>query len=273
MITMESDRLAINLLEAVAVAQVAGEPLDVAGLAAKLTMDPPELQREIEDAVAAGLMLVGDQRDAVPLLLDAGRQYLGRDGRVPEEVLRFLPRTIDDLNARQALLEGGSLLVHEFRAALIDGSGIEHAADLVPPAFAAAIDKHLALDLYAAAVAVMARLSAGDHPGCVGEEIVAVQLLEEARTLLERDAEKGKLTEQEVAGAVDELRGLLGLFVDDEVLAMFEMDEPADAAVAEHGRSHRRQGEIHRRVEAWFRPFDGTVPTGYLTDRTDDVSG
>jgi hypothetical protein len=273
MMTVESDRLAINLLEAVAVAQVAGEPLDVAGLAAKFNVDRPELQRELEDAVGAGLMLVGDQPDAVPLLLDAGRQYVSRDGRVPEEVLRFLPRTIDDLNARQVLLEGGSLLVHEFRAALLEGSGTEHAADLVPPAFAAAVDKHLALDLYAAAVAVMARLSAGDHPGCVGEEIVAVQLLEEARMLLERDGENAKLTEQEVAAAADELRGLLGLFVDDDVLAMFEMEEPADAGVGEHGRSNRRERIVDRRVEAWFRPFDGTLPTGYLADRSDEGGG
>jgi hypothetical protein len=270
--TMESDRVAIRLLRAAAVAQLAGEPLDVSGLAAELDVDQPELQREIEDASAAGLMVVGDQLDAVPLLLDAGRQYISRDGRVPEEVLRFLPRTIDDLNARQALLEGGSLLVHEFRAALLEGSGIEHAADLVPPTFAAAVDKRLALDLYAAAVALMARLSAGDHPGCVGEEIVAVQLLEVTRMLLEREAEKGERTEQEVAAAADELRGLFGLFVDDHVLAMFEVEKPAHAPVGGHGRSNRRQGAVDRRVEAWFRPFEGTLPTGYLADRIDDVS-
>lgn len=65
----------------------------------------------------------------------------------------------------------------------------------MPPAFIQAVDRRLALDLYTAAVALMARLSAGEPAGCVGEDIVAVTLLDEARSWLETRAEGGKISE------------------------------------------------------------------------------
>lgn len=268
---MDNVRLAIKLLQAVGVAQAADEQLDLDDLAAELGVSRPEVEHEINQAVRAGLMLDADESSTKPMLLDSGRQYIARDGHVPDDVLGFLPRTIDDLNTRQALLEGGTMLVDEFRAALLNGTGLEHAAELVPRAFAGAVDERLALNLYAAAVALMARLSAGDRAACVAEEIVAVRLLEEARMLLELGVDRGELAEDEAAAATDELRGLLGLFEDDDVLAMFEMEEPADAAVAAHDSINRQLGAADQRVEAWFRPFGGTPSTGYLADRPDDV--
>jgi hypothetical protein len=61
---------------------------------------------------------------------------------------------------------------------------------LVPPAFAQAVDESLALNLFAASVALMAHLSDGRPASCVAEEIVAVQLIEEARSDLEVSHEK-----------------------------------------------------------------------------------
>lgn len=116
-----------------------------------------------------------------PLLRDAGRQYLARQGEVPREVLRFLPHEVDDLNAREALLVAGTVLVDEFRDHVLQGRGIEYAEGLVPPAFEQAVTERLALDLFAAAVALLARLSDGRPAGCVAEEILAVGLIEGAK--------------------------------------------------------------------------------------------
>lgn len=42
------------------------------------------------------------------------------------------------------------------------------------------------------------------------------------------------------------------------------MEEPADAALAEHDPVNQQLGVADQRVESWFRPFGGTLPTGYL---------
>jgi hypothetical protein len=60
-------------------------------------------------------MLTGEDRHDSPRLLDAGRQFLAARGDVPRGELTFLPRAIDDLHARQALIHGGTVLVDEFR--------------------------------------------------------------------------------------------------------------------------------------------------------------
>jgi hypothetical protein len=51
----------------------------------------------------------------------------------------------------------------------------------VPEAFAPAITERIAIDLFAASVALMARLSDNEPAGCVAEEVVAVVAMEEAR--------------------------------------------------------------------------------------------
>jgi biotin operon repressor len=256
----------IALLQAAGVAQAANEPLDLAALASELDMSEQAVGLEIEQLEAAGLMLTGQQDHESPLLLDAGRQFLAAGGEVSWDVLDFLPRVIDDLHARQALIHGGVVLVDEFRYQHLNGDPAAHAAELVPPAFSEAVDEALALDLFAAAVALMARLSDGLPAGCVAEEILAVRLIEHATVQLETRADNGELTEAETSSAVEKLRGLFELFEDDDVLNMFDMEEPADAALAGHDRINVQMGVADQRVENWFKPFGGTTPTGYLSN-------
>jgi len=262
----ETTRIRMALLQAAAVAQAADEPFDPAALAEHLHASEPSLRGEVEELDRAGLLLSGVGEAQPPLLLSAGRQYLASGGDISSEVLDFLPRVIDDLHARGALLHGGVVLVDEFRDQLLHGDAAEYAAaHLVPPAFAEAVDQTLALNLFAASVALMARLSCGMPAGCVAEEIIAVRLVEEARDRLQARCEDGQLTEREASAAIDELHGLFELFEDDDVLAMFEMSEPADAALAGHDPLNRMTGVADQRLESWFKPFGGTIATGYIT--------
>lgn len=187
---------------------------------------------------------------------------------MPAEVLGFLPNFIEDLNTRSALIESGAFLIDEFRAAILSGRAAEHAAELVPNAFAGAADDALALRLYAAAVALMARLSCGRAAGCLAEEIVAVALMDEAEARLEYEVDIGELEPEEAEAAVGQLRGIFELFEDDDVLDLFKMEEPSDAAVAGHSWINRQAGVVDQRIEAWFRPFGGVVATGHLDERT-----
>jgi hypothetical protein len=54
----------------------------------------------------------------------------------------------------------------------------------------------------------------------------------EARALLELEREAGELGADAFDRATDSLRGLFELFQDDDVLNVYNMREPADAAVA-----------------------------------------
>jgi hypothetical protein len=157
------------------------------------------------------------------------------------------------------------VLVDEFRYHLREGRGVDHAAELVPPAFAPAVDEGLALDLFAAAVALMARLSEGAAAGCVAEEIVAVRLLEQAAATIDLRVVEDRLTQQQADAALAALRGLYELFGDDDVLDLFEMAEPSDAALAEHDPRRMAMGVVDQRIERWFAPFGGTTPTGHIT--------
>ena len=206
------------------------------------------------------------------MLRNAGRQFLAEKASVPHDVLRFLPRVIDDLRAREALLAAGTILIDEFRAAWLDADPDEHARELVPAAFAAAVDERVALDLYAAAVALMARLSEGVPAGCVAEEIVAVSLIEQARTWLELRADDGELTAEELEAARQEFQGLFEFFEDDDVLAMFDMAEPADAALAGHDQINEQLGVVDQRLETWFDPFGSRRQRATSTNATPAMS-
>jgi hypothetical protein len=257
----------VRLLEAAGMAQASDEQLDLAQLARELDTSEAVIRMDISQLSALGLVLDGLEEGRPPMLLAAGRQFLARRGDVDHEVLGFLPRVVDDLNAREALLVAGTILVDEFRVSLLDGDPVEHARELVPPAFTGAVDKRLALDLFAASVALMARLSDGAPAGCVAEEVIAFALMEEARVSLEMRREQGELDGAEERAASEELRGLFELFEDDDVLNMFEMAEPADAALAGHDTINQQLGVADQRVESWFQPFGGTSPTGYLRHR------
>jgi hypothetical protein len=244
------------IIEAAKVAAAQGRPLEVEG-------------EEQELAFGAALwwnLIVVEGPDTPPILTAAAHQYLDLEGVVDDDVLTFLPAAIDDLHARLALLEAGTVLVDEFRAALLDGRGVAHAAALVPPAFAAVVDESMALDLYAACVALMARLASSQPAGCVAEEIVAVELLRNARGILELRLAQDEITQEVAEAAGEELYGLFELFEDDDVLRMFDMKEPGDAAVAGHTESDSELGVVDQRPEAWFAPFAGVPLTGHLRE-------
>lgn len=257
----------LELLKFAGVAQAAEELLDLKQIAQERGVSERAIRQQIEHLENAGLLfgVLEEEEQEPPILCDAGRQYLSRRGDVPRTVLRFLPREVDDLNARDALLVAGTILVDEFRYHLLRGRAIEYAEGLVPPAFEQALTERLAIDLFAAAVALMARLSDGRPAGCVAEEIVAVGLIEEAKVHLERRRDNGELTEAEAdSAATAATSGLFELFEDDDVLDLFEMSEPGDAAVAGHSSINREAGIADQRVESWFAPFTWTIPTGYL---------
>jgi hypothetical protein len=254
----------VRLLEACGMAQAAKAALSLTELAEELHVASSTIRIDLEELSALGLILDGLEEGLPPILRHAGRQFLAGGPAVRREVLRFLPQVIDDLKAREALLHGGTVLVDEFRAAFLDGDPVEHAREMVPSAFAPAVDERIVLDLYAAAIALMARLSDGAPAGCLAEEIVAVGLMDEARTWLELRREEGLLDTQEEAAASGELRGLFELFEDDDVLDMFAMHKPADAARAGHHPVNEQLGVVDQRLEAWFVPYGWTAPTSYL---------
>jgi hypothetical protein len=146
------------------------------------------------------LVVVGDDEQP-PVLTRAGRQFLRLGCIFDEDALEFLPRTIDDLFARRALLCGGSVLVDTFRGDLIAGKGLSTRARSCPQAFERAVDEGLALNLFAAAVALMTRLSTEQPAGCVAE-VIAVSLINEARAWLELEADSGELSTRTAAAAI-----------------------------------------------------------------------
>lgn len=253
------------ILQAVGVAEAADERLDLARLGDELTLPEDVLRQGVEVLEGWGLMLSGMEDGLPPILRAAGRQYLSLRGVVDASVLGFLPHVIDDLHARRALLQGGTILVDEFRGAVLDGTTVAHAQGLLPDAFAPAVSERIAIDLFAASVALMSRLSAEEPAGCVAEEILAVALLGEAEAWLQLETDQGELSADAARTAADELRGLFELFQDDDVLGLFEMREPADAAVAGQTPTNVQLGVVDQRIEAWFQPFGWTSQTGYLS--------
>jgi hypothetical protein len=257
----DDHRLLVLLLRAVEAAEGAGEELDPHAFAAERGVAPGRLECVLSEANAYGLAVIDG---GPPVLLRAGRQYAAADGQVGPDVLAFLPDVIDDLHARRAMIDASVLLLDDFRAAVRDGHAMDHAATLVPPAFVVAVDGALAVDLYSAAVALMVRLGDGLSAGCVAEEIIGVRLLEEAAGILGLRSDAGELPAPEAAEAVDALEGLFEVFEDDDVLALFAMTDPADAAVAGHSDAADELGIADQRVEAWFTAFGGVAPVGYL---------
>lgn len=237
------------------------ESIDLQELARGLDRSASSLEITVVQVERAGLVLFApaEEPEEPPILLQAGRQYLARKGEVDRDALFFLPRVIDDLHARSALLHAGTVLVDEFADALVHGRGVEYAAEYVPPAFAHVVDERLAVELFAAAVALIARLASDEAAGCVAEEIAAVRLLEEAGAWLEMNRDDGRISAEQAQAATGELRGIFELFEDDDVLNLFEMKEPADAAVAGHSPISKQMGVVDQRLEAWFRPFGGVA--------------
>jgi hypothetical protein len=257
-----------SVLRAVAMSAAAAEALDPLGIATELGRDPDAVAEDLRWLDAAGLIQLGDEEQGhVPLLLHAGHQYLAARGDVADDVLFYLPSVIDDLHSRAALASAASQLTDEFREAVINGQATSVAHRLVPAAFAGAVDESLAINLFAATVALTSRLGLQEAAGCLAEEIVAVELLSIARGELDAQLGSGLLNTDEAEHARDELRGLFELFEDDDVLDLFDMFEPADAALAGHDSISQQLGKVDQRLEAWFRPFGGVNANGYYRPR------
>jgi hypothetical protein len=97
---------------------------------------------------------------------------------------------------------------------------------------------------------------------------VSVGLIEEARVWLALQHEEGDLDKDAERAASEELGGLFELFQDDDVLNMFDMVEPADAALAGDNPVNQQLGVVDQRVESWFDAFGWASPTGHLRDRS-----
>jgi hypothetical protein len=208
-----------RVLCALSMSEAVAEALDPLGIAAELGRDAKAVAEDLRWLDAAGLIqLGGEEKGHVPVLLHAGRQYLAAGRAVTDDVLFFLPSVIDDLHARAALASAASQLTDEFREAIIDGHAMSVALRLVPSAFAGALDESLAINLFAATVALTSRLGLQEVAGCLAEEVVAVELLSIARGELDAQLGSGLLSTDEAEHARDELRGLFELFEDDDVL-------------------------------------------------------
>lgn len=260
----DDDSSYVSLLRVIRLRELAEERIDIDDLAATLSSTPFVIETEISLLERWGLLYGNRLEELPPFVLGAGLQYIEREGEVENDVLRFLSLAIDDLNAREALLIAGSSLVEQFGEAILVGDGLEYARSIVPDAFVQVVDERLAIKLYAAAIALIARLSAGSPAGCLAEEIVAVALIDEAEAVLTDARDDGEITSEEASDAIRELGQLFEMFGDDDVLALFKMKEPADAALATHDPVKRRLGVTDQRVEAWFNAFGGVAVTGLL---------
>ncbi|MGO9955464.1 MAG: hypothetical protein ACLP50_05700 [Solirubrobacteraceae bacterium] len=125
----ETTRIRMAVLQAAGVAQAADEQFDLAVLAEHLDTSEPLVRTEVEQLERAGLLLSGVEEAQAPMLLSAGRRYLASGGDISWEVLHFLPPLIDNLHAREALLDGGVVLVDELRSQLLHGD-----ESITPPA-------------------------------------------------------------------------------------------------------------------------------------------
>jgi hypothetical protein len=84
-------------------------------------------------------------------------------------------------------------------------------------------------------------------PGCIGEELALELIRQEAVSILDLvDAPRT---------SIDATRGVYEVCEDDDVLDLFNMEEPADAAVALTDPISLALGKSDMRIEAWFNPF------------------
>ncbi len=148
------------------------------------------------------------------------------------------------------------LLVDNFREAIKGGYAVDHARGVVPSVFESAVDDTVAIRLYAAAAALMARLSCRYAAACVAEEMLGAYLVIQSSGDFASSPQWQHLTDAERRRAVSALDGLFDLFQDDETLSLYgattaEFTTPDEAAAA---------------VRSWFQPFAGVHVTGHLDE-------
>lgn len=261
--TEEWAGLLVPLLQDLQAAERGQRPDREVALAVTET-DPQDAAEAMTVATWWGLVQEVEDDDATPIVTAAGHQYVAADGDVERAVLEFLPHVIDNLDARSELLIAGRILVEEFHEAICSGDAVEYARSIVPPAFAPAVTEEVAINLFAAAVALTTRLSDGEPAGCVGEEVMALALMSLAKEGLLGDVEDGHLAQDAANTAIAELPQLFELFGDADVLDMLAMEEPSDAALAAATPRNVGAAITDQRIQRWFVPFWRVAPTGYL---------
>ena len=110
----------------------------------------------------------------------------------------------------------------------------------------------------------MARLSEGGPAGCLAEGDHGRWPDRRGGSAAGGTGSAGSSPNSQVTAATSELRGLFELFEDDDVLDLFEMREPGDAAVASDDPARRPFGIADQRIEAWFTPFGTTIPPAII---------
>jgi hypothetical protein len=130
--------------------------------------------------------------------------------------------------------------------------------DYLPPGFIPAYDERF-LEGFRICLVVVGYKLAQDpaiRPGCLAEELALEVIRRLAADLLE-ESDTGE-------PSIHALRGVFEICEDDDVLDLYDMEEPADAAVHGHDRISRQMGKADMRVEAWFEPMwsgtDGATP-------------
>jgi hypothetical protein len=123
---------------------------------------------------------------------------------------------------------------------------------MFPRSVRAALTPLLVDKIRAAAIIVGWKLAQpGDPlaPGCIAEELALELIRQQAIFALE-------LVEASSA-SLDATKGVYEVCQDDDVLDLFEMEEPADAALATTNPINIMMGKADMRVEEWFQPFYG----------------
>jgi hypothetical protein len=236
------------LLALVGMAEATDRRLELEEIGHELKLSLGVVQARLLELEEAGL--IRSMTGTAPRLVTAGRQYLRRRGEVEPELLGFLPKLIEDLEARRALLEAGAELVDEFRLAVHCRSEAVYVRQLLPACSAERLDRGLAINLFAAAISLLSRLSCAARPACLAEEMIALALLEQARIKLEAELVAGVLDSEQCLDAQRSLSSLFDLFEDDQALRLWSpegLDQTARTDPA-----------------SWFEPYSQVPRTGYL---------
>jgi hypothetical protein len=171
---------------------------------------------------------------------------------------------VDDPLAQGALKRAAIQILQDLDEAfheVLHGTSVgdtDFVQDYLPAGFVPAYDERF-LERFRTCLVVVGYKLAQDsaiRPGCLAEELALEVIRRLAAGLLEESE-----TDEPSIGA---LRGIFEICEDDDVLDLYEMEEPADAAVHGHDPISRQMGKADMRVEAWFDPMwsgtDGTTP-------------
>lgn len=166
--------------------------------------------------------------------------------------------SVEDPLAQGALKHGSVLVLDSLEEALLEVNSPEpdlgdfSPLSIFPVSVRLALTPLLIEKMRAAAIIVGWKLGQQGtpiRPGCIAEELALELIRREAVSALELiDAPKT---------AIEATRGVFEVCEDDDVLDLFEMQEPADAALALSSPINIQMGKADMRIEQWFKPFYG----------------